>query len=220
MIKYSVDVLEVFLLFGIFSYLHTYLASTRFKILLVKKFGNLIAFYRLVYVFFSLISFGLIYNVAPRTDLMIYDLRYPFDFLILIPQFLGLTGLLWTFKYFSSKEFLGINQVIRWYRNEYEIDDVDEMITLRIEGTYKYSRHPVYFFSMVFLVFRPEMDLIYLSFLVCIIAYFYIGSFYEEKKLLNKFGKLYIDYQNQVPKIVPIYLFKNILFKKKKKLKI
>jgi len=128
--------------------------------------------------------------------------------------------LLWTFKYFSLKEFLGISQIIRWYRNEYEIDDVDEKMIIRIEGPYKYSRHPVYFFSMIFLVFRPEMAFIYSSFLVCIIVYFYIGSFYEEKKLVDKFGKLYMDYQSQVPRIVPIYFFKNILFEKKRKLEI
>lgn len=216
MLKYSVDVLTVFLLFGIYGYLHTYLASIRVKILLIKKFGNLIAFYRLVYIIISLISFGAIYKIAPRTDLIIYDLYYPFDFLILIPQFIGLAGLVWTFKYFSSKEFLGINQIIRWYRDEYRIDDIDERLTLHIEGSYNHCRHPLYFFSIVFLICRPEMDLFYASFLVCIIAYFYIGSFYEEKKLVAKFDRMYIEYQNQIPRIVPIYFLRNILFKLKK----
>ncbi|MHB9013441.1 MAG: methyltransferase family protein [Ignavibacteriaceae bacterium] len=212
MIKYSVDVIAVFLLFGIFGYMHSYLASYRVKNFLIKKFGSLIAFYRLSYVLFSLISFGVIYKIAPHPELIVYDLPYPFDFIILIPEFLGLAGLLWTLKYFSSKEFLGINQIFRWYHHQYRIDELDEKLTLRIEGPYKYCRHPVYFFSIVFLVFRPEMNLFYASFLACIIAYFYIGSFYEEIKMVAMFGQIYIDYQNQVPRIVPIYLYWNKIF--------
>ncbi|MHB8579497.1 MAG: methyltransferase family protein [Ignavibacteriaceae bacterium] len=219
MIKYFLDVAAVFLLFGFFGYMHSYLATHRVKNFLIKKFGSLIAFYRLTYVLFSLISFGVIYKIAPNMDLNIYDLPYPFDFIILIPEFLGLAGLLWTLKYFSTKEFLGINQIFRWYHDQYRIDELDEKLSLRIEGPYKYCRHPVYFFSIVFLVFRPEMNLSYATFLVCIIAYFYIGSFYEEFKMVAMFGQIYIDYQNKVPRIVPVYLYWNKHFNSLKNVK-
>ena len=40
---------------------------------------------------------------------------------------------------------------------------------------------------------------------VCLLAviYFYIGSYYEEKKLVNYFGDTYIKYQKVVSRIFP-----------------
>jgi protein-S-isoprenylcysteine O-methyltransferase Ste14 len=39
--------------------------------------------------------------------------------------------------------------------------------------------------------------------LICIIVYFYVGSFYEERKLVDKFGDEYLLYQKKVPRIFP-----------------
>ncbi len=203
MIKYFGDVFLTFLIFGVFAFFHTLLASNNFKSKIIEKFGNLIAFYRLFYVVISLVTFWLVYTYAPYSDLYIYDLPRPFDLLILIPQFLSLAGLLWCLRFFSVKEFLGINQIFRWKERRYNINENDEQLTLRIEGPYKYSRHPAYFFSILFLLFRPEMNLSYISLLIAIISYFYIGTFYEERKLVEKFGEIYIDYQKRTPRIIP-----------------
>ena len=203
MIKYFGDVFLTFLMFGVFAFFHSLLASNNFKSKIVKKSGNLIAFYRLLYIIVSLITFWIVYNYAPHSDFFIYDLPHPFDLLILVPQFLSLAGLLWCLKFFSVKEFSGINQILRWKSGNYNINESDEQLTLRIEGPYKYSRHPVYFFSIIFLIFRPEMDLFYAGLLIAIISYFYIGSFYEERKLVEKFGERYIDYQKNTPRIFP-----------------
>ncbi len=204
MIKYFGNVLLTFLMFGVFAFLHSFLASNNVKSKIIKKSGNFIAFYRLLYVIFSLISFWIVFTFAPHSDFFIYDLPHPFDLLILVPQFLSLFGLLWCLKYFSVKEFLGINQIQRWKSGNYNINENDEQLTLRIEGPYKYSRHPVYFFSILFLIFRPEMDLFYAGLLICIISYFYIGTFYEERKLVQKFGERYINYQKNTPRIFPL----------------
>lgn len=206
MIVFVVDVLLIFLFFSLFGFLHSYFASNLAKRIIIQRYGNLIAFYRFAYVLFSLISFYVIYIVVPHPNLIIYDLAYPFDFLILVPQFLSLAGIIWTLKYFSIKEFLGINQIIRWLNKEYNVNELDEKLTLHIDGPYKFSRHPVYFFTIMFLLFRPEMDLFYLVMLICITAYFIVGSYYEEKKLIEKFGREYIEFQKSVPRILPIKL--------------
>ena len=113
------------------------------------------------------------------------------------------TGMIWCFKYISFKEFVGLNQFDRYLKNEISDSDLDEKYTLRIEGPYKYSRHPVYFFSIIFLMFRAEMSLFYLTMFISFTAYFYIGSYYEEKKLVRLFGDVYKDYQKKVPRIFP-----------------
>ncbi len=200
--SYVVDVLIIFLLFAVYAWVHSVLASYRVKESFKKNFGNLIAFYRLGYNLFAIVSLYLIYELSPKPHVIIYDLQNPFDMLILIPQFIALIGLLWSFKYICVKEFLGINQVKRYIQKNYS-SDLDEELTLTIGGPYKYSRHPIYFFSIMFLLFRPTMDLFYLTYFILIVAYFYIGAYYEEKKLVRSFGEIYTRYQESVPQIFP-----------------
>lgn len=207
--KIAGEILLIILAFTLFGILHSYLASDRFKEKLIKEAGTLIAFYRIIYNIIAFFSFYLLYEIVPHPDNKIYDLPTPWDFVILIPQFICLAGFIWTFRYFSAAEFIGINQVIRYFRGEYKTEDSDEKLTLRIEGLYKYSRHPMYFFSILFLLFRPVMDIFYLTFFLCIVGYFYAGSYYEEKKLIRTFGEKYLEYQKSVPRIFPFKLFSN-----------
>jgi hypothetical protein len=203
--------------FILFAYIHTLLASLKVKNYIASRIGNLMAFYRLAYNLFSLWMFWYLYENLPRPDFELYELPFPFDFLILIPQFLALAGIIWTFRFFSASEFLGITQIKRWIsslsspdRNSRdnanflsipEANTPDEKLTLRIEGPYKVVRHPLYLFTILFLLSRPAMDLFYFVSLIFIILYFYIGSFYEERKLVSLFGDQYRNYQAVVPRL-------------------
>ena len=201
------DVSIIILLFAVFGYTHSLLASEKVKRQFKKIFGELIAFYRLLYNISGLLSLYLIYELSPKPHIIIYDLPNPYDLIVLIPQFLSLAGVMWTFKYICFKEFLGVDQIKRFFEKRYTTE-LDEEFTLRIEGPYRYSRHPVYFFSITFLLFRPVMDLFYLTFFFCTVIYFYIGSYYEEKKLVRQFGEIYENYNKEVPRIFPVKLFK------------
>jgi protein-S-isoprenylcysteine O-methyltransferase Ste14 len=119
-----------------------------------------------------------------------------------------LIGFVWSTRYFSSGEFIGWAQIRRLREGNYDSNDLDESSTLRIEGPYKYSRHPIYFFSIVFLVMRPVVSLSYFIIVVIFVAYFYIGSVFEEKRLIEKFGEAYMNYQKSVPRIIPIKIFR------------
>jgi protein-S-isoprenylcysteine O-methyltransferase Ste14 len=205
--NYVFDVIFIVILFAIFGYTHSLLASLKIKIWFRKTLGDLIAFYRLFYNLVGLLSVYLIYELSPKPHIIIYDLPNPYDLIILIPQLLSLAGVFWAFKYICFKEFLGLDQIKRFFEKRYTTE-LDEEFTLRIEGPYRYSRHPVYFFSITFLLFRPVMDLFYLTFFICIVAYFYIGSYYEEKKLVRQFGEIYENYKKEVPAIFPFKIFK------------
>ncbi|HCY75896.1 MAG TPA: hypothetical protein DHV28_08230 [Ignavibacteriales bacterium] len=202
--NYFFDVLTLIILLSFYGFIHSVLASEKVKIFFRKIFGKLIAFYRLLYNVFSVIGLYIIWDISPHPSLQIYKLSKPYDYLVLIPQILAIAGLIWCFKYISFKEFLGLNQIDRYLKNEYTDAELDENYTLRIEGPYKYSRHPIYFFSIVFLLFKPEMNLFYLTMFVSFTAYFYIGSYYEEKKLVRLFGDEYRNYQKRIPRIFPI----------------
>lgn len=203
----AVGVIIIISMFVLFAVSHSLLASSKLKQLLATQLGDLFSFYRLFYNIVSLVIIYLIYKYSPRPDVVIYDLSSPYDILILVPQFLSLFGIFWSLNYFCAKEFLGIEQVKRFINKTYSPDELDEIYTLNINGPYRYIRHPLYFFSFTFLLFRPTMDLFYLTFIFCSSAYFYIGSFFEEKKLVEKFGDIYIDYRRTVPRFIPFKLF-------------
>lgn len=201
--NYFFEVITLLILFALYGLIHSILASEKVKVFFRNIFGKFIAFYRLGYNVFAVIGLYFIWDFAPQPSLQIYQLQPPFDFLVLIPQILSLAGMIWCFKYISFKEFVGLNQFNRYLKDEVTDNDLDENYTLRIEGPYKYSRHPVYLFSIIFLMFRAEMNLSYLTMFISFTAYFYIGSYFEEKKLVRLFGDVYKDYQKKVPRIFP-----------------
>lgn len=206
--SYALDVLIIIILFVIFASVHTILASLKIKKFVKDKFGSLIAVYRLFYNVFALFSFYFFLRASPHPNITVYDLPNPFDFIILVPQLLALIGIIWSFKFSGLSEFTGISQLIRWFKGEYQAESLDEKMTFTTYGPYKFVRHPVYFFTIIFLVCRPVMDLFYLILLVLIIVYFFIGSIYEEKKLAEIFGDEYIKYQEEVPRIFPVKISK------------
>ena len=202
--NYVIDVAVIIILLTLYGFIHSILASEKVKIIFRKTFGKLIAFYRLGYNVFALVGLYFIWDLAPHPTLQIYKLPSPYDYFVLVPQFLSLIGMIWCFKFISFKDFIGLNQIDRYLKNEYSETELDENYTLRIEGPYKYSRHPIYFFSIIFLMFRAEMNLFYLTMFISFTAYFYIGSYYEEKKMVRLFGDDYRIYQKKVPRIFPI----------------
>lgn len=204
---YAADIALTILLVSAFCVAHSFLASNKIKIAIKNKFGKLIAFYRVAYNIFSFASFYAIYLLVPKNNLVIYDLPFPYDLVVFSFQVLSILGLIWCTRYFSSGEFFGFNQIKRYKEGNYNPNDLDEKSDLRIEGPYKYSRHPVYFFSIMFLVMRPIITLTYLIIVVIFVLYFYIGSIFEEKRLVEKFGDAYVNYQKSVPRIIPVKVF-------------
>ncbi len=205
----AIDAVIIVMLFLLFGYSHSILASNKFKRKLAEQLGDKIAFYRIFYNITSLLAFYLIYELSPKPDVIIYDLIYPWDIVIFIIQFFSLIGFLWAASFVNAKEFFGIAQIQRYINGNYNPQELDERYVLKKIGAFKYSRHPIYFFSILFLGFRPTMDFFYLVFFFCLTVYFIIGSIYEEKKLVELFGDEYVQYQKETPRLVPLKFLKN-----------
>jgi protein-S-isoprenylcysteine O-methyltransferase Ste14 len=202
--KYLGDIVLIILLFSVFAISHSVLASLWFKNKLVDAIKEKIAFYRLFYNLISVIVFVAVYYLMPKPDVIIYDLQFPYDIIILVMQYLSLFGLVYVGFKIDGKEFLGISQIKRYINGTYKLSDLDEQIELRTDGIFAFSRHPIYLFSILFLGLRPYMDLFYFVLFICITVYFYVGAYFEEKKLTKIFGNNYVEYQNKVPAILPI----------------
>lgn len=196
------DSVLIVILFFLFGYFHSLTASLKVKKIIALNFPSFMPFYRITYNIFSLLTFYLFIEVTPKPKGILYDLSYPFDLIIYALQLISLFGFFWVFKFLCFKEFIGVAQISRWFHGKYE-NELDENPTLIKEGPFKYSRHPIYLFSILFLLLRPTMSIYYFILFVCIVIYFYVGSYYEEKKLIEIFGKEYLDYKQITPKIFP-----------------
>ncbi len=96
--------------------------------------------------------------------------------------------------------FIGVRQIGRLLSGEAEPRDPP---SLRTDGVYSWVRHPLYFFSLVVLWLMPVMTLNLLAFNLGATLYFWIGSIYEERKLVSEFGEGYRAYQARVPRLFP-----------------
>jgi methanethiol S-methyltransferase len=201
--NYIFDVFIIVVLFFLFASSHSILAQYSIKQRITEKVGKKIAFYRVFYNVTSLLFFAVAYFLSPKPNIIIYDLQFPFDLIIFTIQFLGIVGLFWAGTFINVKEFIGLSQIKRYFQNDYKTENLDEYHQLVISGPFKYSRHPIYFFSIIVLGFRSYMDLFYFVFFICMLIYFYIGSIYEEKNLEQRFGKVYANYKSQVPRLIP-----------------
>jgi len=198
------DVFVIILLFAIFGFVHSYFASLNFKEQLAHSIGEKIGLYRIFYNLLSTILLVAVLVVMPKPDLLIYDLQFPYDIIILILQYASLYGLIYTAFKINGKEFLGISQLKRYLKNDYDVKQLDEKLELRKTGIFGFVRHPIYLFSILFLGLRPYMELFYFVLFLCITTYFFIGAYYEEKKLIKIFGDEYLEYKKNVPGIFPI----------------
>lgn len=70
-------------------------------------------------------------------------------------------------------------------------------------GWYSIVRHPLYFFSTLFMMLNHVMTVQWLILTILGTAYFIIGSLIEERRLVVEFGEAYRQYQQRVPFIIP-----------------
>lgn len=201
------QILFIIFLYATFGLIHSLLAAYRLKEKTAALYPGFMPYYRISYNFFAVVHLLIVFRLTPDIDIKIYDLPFPGDYIIYALQILALAGILWTIRYFNAKEFLGISQIFRAARNEYKTEELDESPVLMLNGPFRWSRHPLYFFSILFLVFRPYMFLDYLVSLICIIIYFWAGASFEEKRLLKTFGSEYEKYIQTTPKIFPMKFF-------------
>lgn len=197
------DLLITFFLFLLFAVIHTATAGTGMKQYILSRYPRFSPFYRLAYNVLSFLTLWLFYELSPRPHYILYDLPYPWDFLILFPKVLAAAGFIYTLRHFDGAEFLGIRQAVVYIRTGKADADPDAGSVFTSKGPYRFSRHPLYLFSIIFLLAHPFVNWFYALFTLFCIVYFYAGSWFEEQKLLVRFGPQYAEYKKRVPRIFP-----------------
>ena len=85
-------------------------------------------------------------------------------------------------------------------RNGTAIDDGDE--ALHLDGLHRYVRHPLYAATFPILWGLVDSEFA-LATAIWASAYFWLGSRYEERRLIARYGEAYRRYRTQVPAFVP-----------------
>jgi protein-S-isoprenylcysteine O-methyltransferase Ste14 len=176
--------------------LHSALASLPAKQAARRLFGpSADRIYRLSYnVVGAITLLPLLAFTAWQPGLPLYTVSPPLLYLFLAGQAAALViiglGLLQT----GPAHFIGFRQLMT---------TSEEPPRLTTGGLYRFVRHPLYSAGFVFLWLTPVMTSTLMALYAGLSLYLYIGSLFEERRLLREFGAPYKAYQRQVPRLVP-----------------
>jgi methanethiol S-methyltransferase len=192
------------LIFILFAVVHTVTASVWFKKRVLLQKARFKVWYRTLYNLISiLIILAWLFTLPP--DTLLYQLEGVLFFI-----FSGLLiffGWLFLMSVFSQHglTFLGLKQIADYFRYDVEPQYLDEPKRghLVTTGLYRHMRHPMYTFAILTLASSPIMTANLLYSIAIFSLYFWIGSYFEEKNLINRFGQDYIEYQKKVPRFFP-----------------
>jgi protein-S-isoprenylcysteine O-methyltransferase Ste14 len=161
------------------------------------KFGPTVdRWYRLVYNIVAVVTLlPLLPMLALLPDTRLYVAPLPWRWVMSGGQLLALAGLALSFLQTNPWHFMGLAQL--WQPTP---NTRGQLVT---HGFYSRVRHPLYFFSLLLLWLAPAMTVNTFTAYLLFTLYFYIGSVFEERRLLAEFGPVYRAYQRQVPRLIP-----------------
>ncbi len=178
---------------------HSLLASLSVKQWLFQRWPALQPAYRLIYNAVAVIM------LLPQLALMqlyqgdiIFSWPAHWQWLAHGLALLALAGFIWSLKFYDMQAFLGLKQWRARYNPAQEAE-----APFVISPLHRFVRHPWYSFALIILWTR-EMDIMMLTTSIIVTAYFFIGAYFEERKLVKFYGKPYQKYRQKVPGIIPL----------------
>jgi protein-S-isoprenylcysteine O-methyltransferase Ste14 len=183
------------LIIALWGVVHSYMASTMFKNILRRTFGDgFMRGYRLLYNIISTISFAPILALMvalPNKDL--YQVPSPWRYTMLAGQGFSVALLLVAALQTDTLSFVGLRQL-------FEEESSGKLVT---SGLYHFVRHPLYTFGLLILWLSPNMTVNSFIVYLALTIYIFVGAYFEERKLLREFGQEYADYRSNTPMIIP-----------------
>lgn len=197
--------LFIALVWAAYCALHSYLISTGFTNWMKRILNDGYAFYRLFYVIISIILIipVLHYTGKLASEVIItYDPPWSLIHYILMYGALLMFAKAFFFDY-DSLLFFGIRQIFNFKKKTASSGhDI-----IKKSGLLGLVRHPMYLALIIYLwsqTFRIS-DIVANTVLT---IYIFIGTILEEKKLVAEFGDSYMQYQKEVPMLIPFTRFK------------
>ncbi|MBN1121473.1 MAG: isoprenylcysteine carboxylmethyltransferase family protein [Anaerolineae bacterium] len=189
--------------FVAFAAIHSLVAGIRPKTILKRFLPERVVegWYRLVYNLFSFVTVApVLVLIAVLPNPVVYLVPAPWSILMFVFQVLGFVGLAGALFVTDVLHFAGLKQFYAFITNKpFPAQDPPMQVT----GMYHYTRHPLYFFSLLAIWFLPLMTLNHLIFNMFSTVYFVVGSLIEEGRLERIYGQQYRDYKRRVSWLIP-----------------
>jgi len=181
----------------IWGFLHSWTASLSFKAFVDAKFGaGVMRFYRLAYNLFSVATFApILWLMRAFPDRTLYTIPTPWTYAMLFGQLVSAVGEVVGVLSTDVWSFMGLRQLVSHPHLEN-----GELV---VSGLYKYIRHPLYTFGLLFIWLTPLMTKNMLAVYAGATVYIVIGAYFEEKKLCREFGEAYVAYKQKTPMLLP-----------------
>jgi protein-S-isoprenylcysteine O-methyltransferase Ste14 len=185
--------------------LHSFLISIRFTDLMTRLLKNYYAFYRIFYVFISLVLLiPLISYTAQLDNKVIITYGLPLNTVRYVLISGSLLMFFWAFFFnYDSLSFFGIRQILNFGK----IKKINSSEEVKKNGLLGIIRHPMYLSLIIYLwcqTFRVSDIVVN----IVLTIYIIIATRLEEKKLVLEFGDTYVKYQQEVPMLIPFIKMK------------
>jgi len=147
--------------------------------------------YRLIYSLLATLFTGLwLWLTQTLPDAPLYAFSCPACLPFYALQATGLVIILLSLRIFDAGIFLGLKAMPKGGEPFVE------------HSIYRYMRHPMYTGFMLLLLASPVHSVNSLHFCLAVSAYFIIGSYFEERRMLGR-HPAYAEYRRRVPAFVP-----------------
>jgi protein-S-isoprenylcysteine O-methyltransferase Ste14 len=121
----------------------------------------------------------------------------PWILLTILGQIVGAVIIVFGIEQAGALSFLGIRQLAASEQNSGE----SEFINV---GLYRWVRHPLYTGGLIVIWLAPSMTVNLFTLFLTLTVYLVVGARFEEERLIQEFGEVYMQYQKRVPMLVPL----------------
>jgi methanethiol S-methyltransferase len=185
------------ILLGIFGIQHSIMARTGFKRILTRIIPKQAE--RSTYVLFSDLALILLFWLWQPIGETIWNIENEFIRIVLYSLLaFGWITVLVTSSLINHFDLFGLRQVWLYLKGERYTQ-----LKFRTPGPYKYVRHPLYVGWLLLFWATPTMTVAHLVFAIATTAYILIAIGYEERDLLNEYGRVYEEYRESVSMLIP-----------------
>ena len=206
----------------IFFVSHSFFAADRIKTVVIKRYNEkkVRAFYRLVYNLFSISILILVIHIISKIpDIQILKIEGGMHFFMRLVQIIGLLIGLASFKAMNFYEFIGVNQIVKYYKENLVVDKNKDVVgdsrnVLITNGIFRIVRHPLYLAGLLILTFNPNITRTYLTISIIADLYLIFGALVEDKRNKIKFEYEYENYKKRVPFLLPACSIKKLIYKR------
>lgn len=181
-------------LFLIFPLQHSILARPKIQARIQKIVPKLLE--RSIYVGTSGIAMFIVLFKWRQFEPLLYDFKtaWPFDLVF----YLALFSILLALRNLNHNSMFGLKQGYLLFKgSEMPVED------LKTTGLFKYVRHPLTSLLIITLWANESMTAGRLQWNLLFTAYALLGTYFEERDLVRKYGQSYLEYRNRVPAFIP-----------------